>query len=175
MSNEVGRPTNLTDELIKQIKAYTLQGKNLKEIAELSQINLNVLYLWSSDNYLNIADKIEGWKRDRMLLLADITSNYIQSLDTEDENGKVDKELLKIKQKEAEFIRETLGKKNYSKRTELSGNDGKDLPLPILYVPTNNGNQKDNGNVKENPSNSGGNVRIENHIDTVIPDSSIAS
>jgi len=57
-------------------------------------------------------------------MLADITSDIIQTLPVFDDNGKLDKELLKIKQKEAEFIRETLGKQHYSKRSELTGKDG---------------------------------------------------
>jgi hypothetical protein len=39
------------------------------------------------------------------------------------------------------FVLETLGKKQYSKRNELTGADGKDLPTPILNgISTNNSN-----------------------------------
>lgn len=118
MSEGAGRPTDLTEELFAQIKECILNGKTLRETAEISQIPESTLYTWHFKNYLNIADKIEGWKRDRKLILADITSDLIQTLPSIDAEGKVDKELLKIKQKEAEFIRETLGKVVYSKRTE---------------------------------------------------------
>ena len=143
---DVGRPTDLTDELIKEINQCILSGKNLKETAteifnnyanlsEKEKENglenyIQKLYNWNCENYLKIADKIEGWKRDRKLMLADITSDTIQTLPVYDETGKLDKELLKIKQKESEFIRETLGKKLYSKRSELGGLDGKDL-IPL--------------------------------------------
>lgn len=132
--SEAGRPTEMTDEVLGKIKQGILDGKTLKEIAQQSQINENTLYGWTADNYLNLADKVEGWKRDRKLVLADITSDTIQTLPVIDENGKVDKELLKIKQKESEFIRETLGKdKGYSKRSELTGKNGENLiPKPIL-------------------------------------------
>jgi len=153
---DVGRPTDLTDELLKQIKECILEGKNLKQTAEKCFENLEEfknltqeekekelanftqkIYNWHYENYLNISDKIEGWKRDRKLILAEITSDTIQTLPIVDENGKLDKELLKIKQKESEFIRETLGKKDYSKRTELTGKDGKDLIVqPINYADT---------------------------------------
>mgnify|MGYP000895630447 CR=1 FL=1 len=123
--SDVGRPTELTNEVLEKIKQGILDGRTLKDIAQQSQINEGTLYQWSSTNYLNLADKVEGWKRDRKLILADITSDAIQTASHFDEKGKIDKELLKIKQKEAEFIRETLGKdKGYSKRSELTGKEG---------------------------------------------------
>ncbi len=124
MSEKVGPKTKLTDELFKEIKRSILDGNDLKETAKICEINEGTFYVWHSNNYLNLADKIDGWKRDRKLMLADITSDTIQTLPVFDDNGKLDKELLKIKQKEAEFIRETLGKQHYSKRSELTGKDG---------------------------------------------------
>ncbi len=124
MSEKVGPKTKLTDELFKEIKRSILDGNDLKETAKICEINEGTFYVWHSNNYLNLADKIDGWKRDRRLMLADITSDTIQTLPVFDDNGKLDKELLKIKQKEAEFIRETLGKQHYSKRSELTGKDG---------------------------------------------------
>jgi hypothetical protein len=128
---EAGRPTDLTESLLTEIKQGILDGLQLKEIAKLSEIPESTLYTWHSKNYLSLADKIEGWKRDRKLILADITSDTIQTLPVNDPNGKLDKELLRIKQKEAEFIRETLGKERYSKRTDIT-TGGKELPQPIL-------------------------------------------
>jgi|GEM_PF-4926131 len=129
MSEKVGPKTKLTDELFKEIKRSILDGNDLKETAKICEINEGTFYVWHSNNYLNLADKIDGWKRDRKLMLADITSDTIQTLPVFDDNGKLDKELLKIKQKEAEFIRETLGKQHYSKRSELTGKDGEALVI----------------------------------------------
>jgi len=129
MSEKVGPKTKLTDELFKEIKRSILDGNDLKETAKICEINEGTFYVWHSNNYLNLADKIDGWKRDRKLMLADITSDIIQTLPVFDDNGKLDKELLKIKQKEAEFIRETLGKQHYSKRSELTGKDGEALVI----------------------------------------------
>jgi len=128
--NGVGRPTDLTDKLLAEIRELILDGKNLKEIANIKGISESTIYSWHSLNYKGLTDLIEGWKRDRKLILADITSDTIQTLPVIDDNGKLDKELLKIKQKEAEFIRETLGKQYYSKRQELTGKDGDDL-IPV--------------------------------------------
>jgi hypothetical protein len=170
---EVGRDTLLTDELFRKIKQGILDGLTLRDIAKQSELNESTLYNWSSENYLNLADKIEGWKRDRKLLLADITSDTIQTLPVVDENGKLDKELLKIKQKEAEFIRETLGKQHYSKRTELGGLNGKELPTPILYVSNDNSHNQDNEDEEENKSDSRGDISIKDNIDSPLLDTLI--
>jgi hypothetical protein len=117
MGEGAGRPTDLTDEMVAKIKDGILNGLTLVDIAKQSGISEFTIHHWSSANYAGISDKIEVWKHERMLRLAEITSNKIQTLPVEDEHGKLDKELLKIKQKEAEFIRETLGKNNYHRKT----------------------------------------------------------
>lgn len=48
-----------------------------------------------------------------------------------------------IQMKATELTLKGLQKTKWSDRTELTGKDGKDLPIPILYVPTNNGDPKD--------------------------------
>jgi len=147
---EAGRISDLTDELIKKIKECILDGKNLKDTAkhifnnypnlrEEEKIKgednyIQKIYNWNSQNYLNINDKIEGWQRDRRLILANITSDKIQTLPIEDEEGKIDKELLKIKQKESEFIRETLGKEYYSKRNEFTGKNGGAIEIKDISI-----------------------------------------
>lgn len=51
---------------------------------------------------------------------------------------KEDHNLLRIRQDSAKFVSERLGKKvGYSTRTELTGEDGKDLPTPIYGGATN--------------------------------------
>lgn len=48
-----------------------------------------------------------------------------------------------IQYKATEFTLKTLKKSDYSERTELTGKDGKELPVPILYVPENNSDKED--------------------------------
>lgn len=119
---EVGRKTILDKELLRKIKQCILDGKNLKETAEISEIVESTLYTWHSDNYLNIADKIEGWRRDRKLMLAE------QNLEDDMLLDATELEARKVRQKASIFVAETLGKDSgYSKRSELTGADGKDL------------------------------------------------
>lgn len=127
MAREVGRPCELTEEVFTKIKEKVLEGKNLLEISKELEIKQSTLYTWTAKNFLNLSDKIDGWKRDRRLMLAEATSDFIQELHAADGEGNIDHELLRIKQKESEFVRETLGKNYYSKRSELTGANGADL------------------------------------------------
>lgn len=125
---KVGRKTELTEKLFRQIKQSILDGNDLRKTAKVCGIPESTLYTWHGDNYLNISDKVENWKRDRKLMLSENVSEVVLTLAyIDEETGKIDKEILKLKQKEAEFVRETLGKTNYSKRSELTGKDGSDL------------------------------------------------
>ena len=103
-----------------------LEGNNLEKTAELCDVPITTFYTWHSDNYLKIADKIEGWKRDRKLMLANKNIEDILQL------GINDKDTVKVVSDMSKFVAETLGKANYSKRNELTGKNGKDLGLSSL-------------------------------------------
>jgi len=122
---KVGRKTDLTDKLFKQIKQSILDGNDLRKTAKVCNINEGTLYVWHSDNYLNIKDKVEGWKRDCKLNKADRNINKILDLQVGKEHTKVVADMSK-------FVKETLDKPNYSKRTENTGADGKDLKIEIV-------------------------------------------
>lgn len=139
---EAGRPTELTKETLENIKQGILDGKTLKEIAEHSKINEGTLYQWHSKNYSSLADKVEGWKRDRKVNLA--TSNLEEMLTMQTINKEViklgygddavhdwqdfqDPALIRIKADMTKFTLETLAKETYSKRSEMTGAEGKDL------------------------------------------------
>lgn len=128
MNGEVGRNTILTEELLKQIKQSILDGNDLKTTAKVCEINEGTFYVWHSDNYLNLATKIEGWKRDRRIKLAEVNVDEFLLLDTEDSNK------LKVKADITKFVLETLDKDNYSKRSENTGKNGEPLILNINSV-----------------------------------------
>lgn len=135
---EAGRPTDLTDELLAQIKKAVFAGQNLITIANTCGIPENTIYHWHSDNYAGIRDKIEGWRRDSKLQKADRNIDEILDLPRED------KDFVKVVADMTKFVKETLDKPNYSKRQELGGIDGKDLPAPILgYVSSDKRDEKD--------------------------------
>lgn len=126
MAGEVGRNTILTDELVKQIKQSILDGNDLRTTAKVCGINEGTLYVWHSDNYLNIADKVLSWKHERMLKLAEGNLSDIMSL------GISDKDSLKVVADVSKFVSETLGKKSYSKSVNTDITSGGESLQPVL-------------------------------------------
>jgi len=129
---KVGRKTLLNKALLGKIKELVIDGKSLVDIAKICNIVESTLYEWSSDNYLRLNDKVEGWKRDRKLMLAEKNIEAILDM------GVNDKDSLKVVADTSKFVTETLGRDNYSKRSEFTGKDGKDLmPQPLLNGQSN--------------------------------------
>lgn len=137
---EAGRNTILNDELLRKIKQSILDGNDLKTTASVCGIVESTLYCWSSDNYLKLADKIEGWRRDRKLILANKNIEEILVMD------KSDKDKLKVISDMSKFVAETLGKDVYSKRSELTGAEGGPVNITkINYILPNGNNDNTNG------------------------------
>ena len=120
--NQLGRPTELTENTFAEIRKLVLLGKNMKETAETLDISYNTMSKWSSDNFGSFADKWLSYEHERKLEKAE---GKIESLiDSKDE---------KIALQASALIVETLGKnKGYSKRQEITGKNGKDLIVEPL-------------------------------------------
>jgi len=120
--NQLGRPTELSEELFAEIRKLVLVNKNMKETAEILEIPYNTMSKWSSDNFGSFADKWLVYEQERKLQKAE---GKIESLiDSKDE---------KVSLQASIFVAETLGKdRGYSKRQELTGRNAKDLiPVPL--------------------------------------------
>lgn len=131
MTNDVGRPSLLDDEqFLLKIKDLYLDGKNEKEIAEILDIPLNTWNYWKWKNYQSFSDKLLSYKHERMIQKAE--ANVEVLMESEDERVQADI---------SKFVLETVGKKNYSKRSELSGVDGQ--PLQITFDSAFNENKSD--------------------------------
>lgn len=150
---DVGRPTDLTDKLIAEIRQSVFDNKTLKDFAKEREISYSTLTDWTYRNYRNLSDKIRVWKLEAKLKKAEDRADEILALPLQDKDNKIDPAVLRTVQKEAEFIRKTLAKETYSERQELTGKDGKDLPTPILTlsnVSRNDSNTEDNIITEEN-------------------------
>jgi transposase len=134
MANDVGRPSQLDDEqFLLKIKELTLQYKNEKEIAEILKVSIGTWDYWKWKNYQGFADKLLTYKHERIIRKAE--SNVEILLESEDERVVADM---------TKFSLETLGKSNYSKKTE-SDIRVKEMPKPILEnVQLNNSVAEDN-------------------------------
>lgn len=90
-------------------------------------------------------------RRKGMLSKAEQVLEKTLNYETENEEGKVDVPLLRVQTDVAKTVVQTLGKdEGYSSRSELTGKDGKDLPVPILHVLPNNSDEENTEANKEN-------------------------
>lgn len=91
---------------------------------------------------VDYADQITTveWFKDklrRLNMLSKAEKVLEKTLDykTEDDEGKVKTDLLRIQADVSKHITSTLGKnEGYSSRSELTGKDGVELPTPLLYA-----------------------------------------
>ena len=118
---------SIFDENIKG-RIRTLWLKDLPIVDICKELNLNT-GTWDNYYYLNkngFRDFVNNIKKEKFLQNAETISKEVFEIKAEN-NAK----LLSIKQKEAEFLRETLGKDlGYSKRIETIGlNINKNEPL----------------------------------------------
>lgn len=124
MKREVGRPTELNEELFAKIRSLVLEEKNLKEIGIILEIPESTIYHWSSENYCSFADKYLTYEQERKLRKATLKLETL--IDSEDE---------RVALNASTFIAETLGKdKGYSKRTELTGKDGNEFQIKTIVI-----------------------------------------
>jgi hypothetical protein len=135
-----GPKTKLEEkEFLSELKRAVFDFTTLKDIAEACEVPMTTMYTWHSDNYLGLADKIEGWRRDKKLAKADKNIDDILDLPVND------KDFTKTVADMSKFVKETLDKPYYSKRSEHSGPDGKELPSPIMMIERNvQGDDSDN-------------------------------
>ena len=107
-------PSLQDDEIKTKMRTLFKDGKSMYEIAEILEIPKGTIDSAFYRNTHNIRDFFNELKKERFLMLAE---RFSDSLMTTDEME--DARMYAIKQKEAEFLRETLGKDNYSKKTEV--------------------------------------------------------
>lgn len=123
-------------ETKNKFRSLYLEGKEIKEILAEMKIPKGT---WDSAYYLNthaLRDFVMDCKREYLTKEAERLSNEVRSVDIMNGGKKVDPKILAIKQKEAEFLRETLSKDLYSKRIEQTGKDGA-TPMPIINITAN--------------------------------------
>ena len=140
----MARPTDLTPELTLQIRQLVLEGLMYKDIQERLGILAGTWDKWNYEDYKDFRKNLISWKQERLLKKSEKLSDDILDLPHTDETGKPDTNILRVKQKEAEFVRSTLGKNaGYSTKTE-SEIRVTELPKPILenVIPTDNSPQE---------------------------------
>lgn len=146
---EAGRPTELNDKLCLEIRRLVLEGKNYEEIRELLGIPKGTWDNWHADNYQAFAERLAEFKKEQRLMKAERNIDEILDLEVQEpvitmigvlkdtagkEITKINPNLLRIKQDTSKFVAETIGKEDYSKRNELTGKGGKDIPVTPAVI-----------------------------------------
>lgn len=89
-------------------------------------------------------ERVGRLKRKDMLSKAEKVLQKTLDYSTEDDEGKVRVDLLRVQADVAKHVTSTLGKSDgYSTRQELTGKDGAALPAPILGGITNENKRTD--------------------------------
>lgn len=82
------------------------------------------------------------WRLNSVSKAQKVFQDILEANHNDKETGKIDSAVLRIKADIAKFLASTQGKNDgYSERTELTGADGKDLPVPILQGVINKENE----------------------------------
>lgn len=158
-AGEVGRPTELTEDLTLKIRKLVLDNVEYLEIMKQFNIADGTWDYWVWKNYQGFRDLLTEWKRERMVKSSEKVMESLVSAD--DDN---------IRFKASSFLLETQGKdKGYTKRIENTGLNGKDLiPTPILGNTINvsaNNSDKENSEAEEtNPSDTGGDISKQDDL-----------
>lgn len=130
-----GRPSLMTDELVLKIRKGVLAGQKYIDIQRDLEILPTTWDQWVYKDYEGFRQKLNDWKAERLLRKTEKLSEEILDMSHENDIGKVNTDVLRVKQKESEFVRETLGKnEGYSKRIEQTGAGGKDLKITFDSV-----------------------------------------
>ena len=123
MSNR-GPKTKLTEKLVLEIRKMVLDGKAYVEIQQELEINDSTWDTWVYKNYQGFRNNLVDWNYERILNKCERLSEEILDINHYTGDNGVDSRILSIKQKESEFIRSTLGKKNYSKQVNTDLTSG---------------------------------------------------
>lgn len=103
-----------------------VNGDHYEKIQKALGIKASAWDMWVWKDYEDFRKNLITWKNERFVRMAEsLSKEILNETPHKDDIGSINSRILSIKQKEAEFIRETLGKDGgYSKRNELSGPDG---------------------------------------------------
>lgn len=126
-----GPKSELDDELLLEIRKLVLSGSSYVEIRQTLGINESTWDTWVYKNYRGFRNDLNDWKYERLLKKSERLSEEILDLNYIGDKG-VNSKLLGIKQKESEFIRSTLDKKNYSKSINTDITSGGESLQPVL-------------------------------------------
>jgi len=118
---EVGRPSDLTQELTLKIRALVLDGQSYENIKQILDIPDGTWDSWIYKNYMDLRTSLINWKHERMTKKAEVKVETL--IESEDE---------KVALNASTFVLERLNKKEYSSKTETDITSGGQSLQPVL-------------------------------------------
>lgn len=118
---KVGRPTNLTEDLTFKIRALVFDGQSYEFIKKALDIPDSTWDSWVYRNCEDFRSNLTNWKHERMIKKAETNIEVLQ--ESEDE---------RVNLQANTFVLETLAKKEYSKRNELTGKNGDPIEIATI-------------------------------------------
>ena len=131
---KVGCPSKLTPQLTFKIREGVLKGKLYKTIQKELDISPDTWDGWVHRDYQGFRDDLQNWRHEKMVKKAEKQVNKLIKSDDE-----------RISLNASQFTLETLGKTNYSKRSEITGKDGKDLTMQNFLIQLDESETKTKG------------------------------
>jgi len=113
----MARPTIMTDELIAKLREAFLIGATDLEACGYADISKQTLYNYQ-EKHPEFVDQKQAWK-NQPILKAKMT--VVKALN---------------EPKDAQWYLERKKKDEFSSRAEVTGKDGKDIPMPTFTVQT---------------------------------------
>lgn len=125
---------------------------------------------YSQEYAENITNQMPDWLaenlgKEKMLKKAESNLEKILESPIIDKDNRIDKVVADV----SKFTASRLGKDKWSERNEHSGPDGKAIPI-LAYVSSNNSNKENNGNEKQAPLHTGGNISEQNNLNSPLLD-----
>ncbi len=180
MHTEIGRPSELTEELTLKIRSRVVEGKLYKDIQRELDISPNTWDTWVYKDYKDFRASLIDWKYEKYIEKAERNLNKIMDLPLEQvvQQGetqiiKTDSALVGQVAKVSMFVAERLNKKKYGPSTSLVDKEGNPIPILATFnVSINDGNQQNSRVIEENTDSAGRDISQQDHINTFIADSS---
>ena len=161
-----GRPCEYTEETAEKLCEKLAQGISLRTACKADDMpDCSTVFSWMR-KFPEFHKRYEEAKQES----SDAMSEDIMEI-ADDETKDVQRARLQVDTRK--WLMAKMKPKKYGEKVDMTTN-GKDMPTPILmlaHVQTDNSDEKDHGDVQEIASGTGGNVGIEDGVNSPLLDS----
>lgn len=133
-------PQLLNKEFLRRCRDIVLNDGWINEISKEMNLPYNTVHGWYIRDSQNFNEKMNKWRRRRMVEKANEILNETLSLDVntpvlffgKEIGRQINPKMVKIKVDNAQFVAETLARDQFSKRSEMTGKDGGAVTVNVV-------------------------------------------